>query len=198
MRVVAEIFSAHAGANNMNICITRALLAAGGAMSALGSMSGLASDGTITFTGAVTENTCMVRVNGAGSGDGAVALPVVDADALSIARARKSPAAGTYFNISVSQCTANRTVAAYFEAGPNVDAATHALINTGTSNVEVKLYEASSPGMVGSPISPGTTAATQAAVGAGAWHFYAGYSLADGEARPGTVSTSITYSLVYL
>ena len=198
MCVVAEILSAHAGANTMNICSRRTLLVAGIAMSALGSMSGLASDGTITFTGAVTENSCMVRVNGAGSGDGAVALPVVDADALSVARARKSPAAGTYFNISVSQCTANRALAAYFEAGPNVDPTTHSLINTGTSNVAVKLYEASSPGMVGSPISPGTAGTTQAVVGAGTWHFYAGYSLADGEARAGTVSTSITYSLVYL
>jgi major type 1 subunit fimbrin (pilin) len=199
MCVVAEIPSEHAGADDMNICITRALVAAGVAMSVVGSMAVLAFDGTITFTGAVTENSCTVRVNGAGTGDGAVALPVIDTSALGGARAQRNTAAGTFFNISVDACKVPTRVAAYFEAGPNVDPDTHALINTGTSNVEVRLYEASGASAVGSQISPGTSGAWQTVTSAGTWYFYAGYSLAaDVEASAGTVNTSVTYSLVYL
>src|SRR6478609_4701536 len=169
----------------MNICITRAVAAACIAISAAGSLPGLASDGTITFTGSVTENSCTVQVNGAGTGDGAVALPVVDTRALGAALAQKNTAAGTFFNISVSACVLNRPdvsgnlptrVAAYFEAGPNVDPSTHALINTGTSSVEVKLFEASGASVVGSQISPGAPAAELQADSAGTWHFYAGYA----------------------
>ena len=180
------------------VSIARALLASGAAMCVLAPLPGRASDGTITFTGSVIESTCMVRVNDAGTGDGAVALPVVDARAVNNASARRIAAAGSYFNITLSHCGASRAVAAYFEAGPNVDPATQALISTGTSNVEVKLYEASTATMVGSPISPGMAAAAQATPGAGTWHFYAGYWLPIGEARAGTVNASITYSLIYL
>ena len=192
----------------MNICITRAMAAAGIAISAAGSMPGLASDGTITFTGAVTENSCTVQVNGAGTGDGSIALPVVDTRSLGAALAQKNTAAGTFFKISVSACALNRPDAsgnlptrifAYFEAGPNVDPSTHALINTGTSSVEVKLFEASGASVVGSQISPGASAAELQADSEGTWHFYAGYAPAvDGPASPGTVITSVTYSLVYL
>ncbi len=202
MQVMVEIL--HVMRLRMNICITRALVASGVAMLSAVPMVGLSSEGTITFTGAVTENSCTVRVNGAGSGDGAVALPVVDTTTLIRASAQKSSAAGTFFNISLSACALNRAdvagnlparVAVYFEAGPNVDAVTHALINAGTSNVEVKLYEASGATRVGAQITPG---AGQPVAGTDTWYFYAGYSLAAaGEATAGTVTTSVTYSLVY-
>jgi major type 1 subunit fimbrin (pilin) len=168
--------------------------------------AGVASDGTITFTGAITENSCSISVNGAGSIDGTVALPIVDATALARGPAPQSTAAGTFFNIALSGCVLTHAdlagnvpgrVAVYFEAGPTVDAATHALINSGTSNVEVKLYEATGATQVGSQIMPGTVAG-QSAAGEGTWYFYAGYSLAgQGALRAGTVSTSVTYSLVY-
>ncbi len=188
----------------MDICITRALFVACAAMSMAVPMVGLSSDGTITFAGAVTENSCTVRINGAGSGDGAVGLPVVDTTSLGRGSVRKSTAAGTFFNITLSACVLNRAdvagklptrVAVYFEAGPNVDPATHALINTGTSNVEVKLYEASGATRVGPQITPG---AGPPVSGTDTWYFYAGYALpAAGDATAGTVATSVTYSLVY-
>jgi major type 1 subunit fimbrin (pilin) len=170
------------------------------------SRAAVASDGTITFTGAITENSCTVSVDGAGSSDGTVALPVVDATALARGPAPQGTAAGTFFHIALSGCVLTHAdvagnvpgrVAVYFEAGPTVDAATHALINSGTSNVEVQLYEATGATQVGSQIMPGTVAG-QSAAGAGTWYFYAGYSLAaPGPVRAGTVSTSVTYSLVY-
>jgi len=196
----------------MNIRIKRALLAAGIATTMALPLSTQASDGTITFTGAVTANTCTVNVNGSGSNNATVALPIVDTAALTNASAPLKTAAGTFFNMAVSACTATAldvnggaptTVQIYFEAGPNVDEATSGLINSGgTSNVEVNLYNASSSTVVGTQIHPGTATnqPTALAIGSGGtqW-FYAAYSTAgaNAAATAGTVSTSITYSIVY-
>lgn len=193
----------------MNIRSLKVLTAAGIVVTMV-PMFSRASDGTITFTGAVTETSCTVRVNGAGTGDGTVALPVVDTAALNHSAASKDSAAGTFFDIALSGCIAGQTgtagsapgqVAIYFEAGPTVNVATSGLINAGTSNVEVKLYQASDATIAGSPITPGIAGAGQPAsqplAGTGTQHFYAGYSLTQAAATPGTVITSITYSLVY-
>jgi major type 1 subunit fimbrin (pilin) len=173
-------------------------------------LAGRASDGSILFVGAVTENSCTVQVNGEGS-DGSVALPVVDTSALRGMPAPRNTAAGTFFRIVVSGCAANQPdiaghtpggVAIYFEAGPNVDAATSALINAGTSNVEVRLYQASGATQVGAQITPGVVGAGQSAslrmTGTSTTYFYAGYSTVPGvAATAGTVRAAVTYSLVY-
>lgn len=184
---------------------------AAGIVSAMSSVTpGLASDGTITFIGAVTGNSCSVQVNGVGS-DGTVALPVVDTTALDDSSPARNTAAGTFFEITLNSCIASHAdlsgapptrVALYFEAGPNVDQSTHGLINAGTSNVEVKLYQASESHVVGSQIAPGTSGAgqpdSQAVTAASTQYFYAGYWLARGvKATAGTVNTSVTYSLIY-
>jgi major type 1 subunit fimbrin (pilin) len=207
--------------DGMDIRIKRAMAAAGIATALALPLSSQASDGTITFTGAVTASTCTLKVNGAGTGDGAVALPTVDTSALTNAATPTKTAAGTFFSVGLTNCTAATDilpgptapthVAIYFEAGPNVDVATGGLINAGTSNVEVNLYNASNATVVGSQIKPGTAtnttsyatplAITTYALLAGPlqW-FYAGYSTAANggvAASPGSVSTSVTYSLVY-
>jgi hypothetical protein len=145
-----------------------------------------------------------------------VALPTVSTAALTNA-ATKTTAAGTFFNMAVSACTATplldiggaapTTVAIYFEAGPNVDEVTGGLINTVVgSNVEVNLYNASAASIVGTQIKPGTQTdqpLTQAIGVGGTQWFYAGYStagtngLTGAAATAGAVNTSITYSLVY-
>jgi major type 1 subunit fimbrin (pilin) len=198
----------------MNIRIKRAMLAAGIVTTMALPLTGQASDGTITFTGAVTASTCTLKVNGAtNAGTATVALPTVDIGALSGSGAGTT-AAGTFFSVGVSACTgvadigsgtpaAPTSVALYFEAGPNVDEATGGLINTVTgSNVEVNLYNASGSTIVGTQIKPGTTANQPAALtiaSGGTQWFYAGYSTAGAgiAATAGAVSTSITYSLVY-
>jgi major type 1 subunit fimbrin (pilin) len=196
----------------MNIRIKRAMLAAGIAMAL--PLSGQASDGTITFTGAVTASTCTLSVNGGtNAGTATVALPTVDRAALT-ATGAGTTAAGTFFSVGVTGCSgvadigsgtpaAPTSVAIYFEAGPNVDEATGGLINTVTgSNVEVNLYNASGSTIVGTQIQPGTPThqpvALTIASGGTQW-FYAGYSTAGVgiAATAGAVSTSITYSLVY-
>ena len=199
----------------MTIQIKRALMAAGIATAIALPLSSQASDGTITFTGAVTANTCTVSVNASGA-DATVALPTVSTAALTNTTA-KTTAAGTFFSMAVSSCTASpvadiggtapTTVAIYFEAGPNVDEVTGGLINTvAGSNVEVNLYNASAASIVGTQIKPGTQTnqpLAQAIGTGGTQWFYAGYStagtngLAGAAATAGAVSTSVTYSLIY-
>jgi type 1 fimbria pilin len=71
---------------------------------------------------------------------------------------------------------------------------THALVNAGTSNVEVKLYEATVANRAGAQIRPGSG---QPLTGAATLYFYAGYSPTAAVATAGSVSTAVTYSLVY-
>src|SRR6185312_263747 len=150
----------------MNIRIRRAMMAAGIAAAMALPMSSQASDGTLTFTGAVTANSCTLAVNGVTGADATIALPTVDTAALSNVSPRTT-AAGTFFSIAVTSCTAlldiggtaaPATVQIYFEAGPNVDETTGGLINTAPSgsNVEVNLYNASGATVVGTQIKPGT------------------------------------------
>lgn len=194
----------------MNISIKRAMLVAGITTTMALPLSTQASDGTITFTGAVTASTCTINVNGSGSTTTTVALPTVDVEALTNVSPRTS-AAGTFFNIALSGCTAVNDygsaapthVQIYFEAGPNVDQATSGLINTVTgSNVEVSLYLASASSIVGTLITPGAATnqpLSQLMTNAGTQWFYAGYTTAGAntQATPGAVSTSVTYSLIY-
>jgi major type 1 subunit fimbrin (pilin) len=201
----------------MNTLIKRAMIAAGIATATVLPLAGEASDGTITFTGAVTASTCTVNVNGSGSNNATVALPVVDTSALTGTATAQSTAAGTFFNVAMSNCTAAAdigdpaaaptTVAIYFEAGGTVDEATGGLINTATggSNVEVKLFNASGSTVVGTQIMPGTatnqpTAVTISTITAASetqW-FYAGYAtLGTTAATAGAVNTYVTYSMVY-
>jgi major type 1 subunit fimbrin (pilin) len=169
--------------DGMDIRIKRAMAAAGIATALALPLSSQASDGTITFNGTVTANTCAVSVNSGANGvitgghaDATVLLPTVSTAALTGAAATgataaKTTAAGTFFNMTLSACVAtNHDVGAlgtgtpafvniYFEAGPNVDVLTGGLINTtvaGGSTVEVKLYNASSASIVTTQIFPGT------------------------------------------
>src|SRR5262245_49595623 len=198
----------------MNSWIKRAVAAAGLATALATPLTGLASDGTITFTGAVTGSSCTINVNGSGARDTSIALPTVDTAALTDVGARTT-AGGTFFNIVLSACsgvdddgggagTAPTNVQIYFEAGPNVDQTTGGLINTvgaNYSNVEVKLYNASEATVVGTQITPGKATVqppVQTIAGAGTQWFYAAYSTqANGAATAGLVSTSVTYSLIY-
>ena len=203
----------------MNMMIKRTMIAAALTTAAALPLGSQASDGTITFTGAVTASTCTLSVNGgANAGTATVALPTVDTAALAGGLAT-STAAGTFFSIGVSSCTAAHDLGApspggsapvhveiYFEAGPTVDQATGGLINTtgaGYSNVEVKLYNASGSVAVGTQIMPGTPTnqptVLTIANGGTEW-FYAGYSTTGagaGGASAGAVSTQVTYSLIY-
>ena len=79
-----------------------------------------ASDGTITFNGNVTAQSCTPAISG-GTANGTVNLPTVSAKSLATAT---TTAGTTQFSITLSGCSAAATqAAAWFEAGSNVDPA---------------------------------------------------------------------------
>ena len=102
-----------------------------------------ASDGTITFKGLITAQTCTISGN-SGPASFTVQLPTVSTSSLMAANAT---AGATPFNIALSACSPDSgNVSTYFEAGATVDATTGSLFNaTGAAtNVEVNLLNSDS------------------------------------------------------
>lgn len=161
---------------------------------ALGSVAAHAADGTITITGQVKDQTCKVIAD---SKNVEVTLPTVGVSSLTTSG---NTAGRTPFTINLENCKAGN-VSAFFETGGNVDAASGRLNNTGTAeNVQVQLLSDSSV------VIPVLANATQAGVttkvtvpeggGPAALNYYAEY-YATGQATPGTVKTSVQYTINY-
>jgi major type 1 subunit fimbrin (pilin) len=177
-------------------------------MSGVGLVSALAlpglaqaSDGTITFNGALVSSTCTVVLNGGASGTGTVTLPTVATTTL----ANTGDTAGaTHFTLDISACTAvtdKTTVNAFFESGAGVDPATGDLINLtvgGAGNVVVQLFPENN---LTTQIKPGVTNQAKATdinliAGSGTLNYVAQYYALD-ETTAGAYSSNVTYSLVY-
>ncbi len=173
------------------------------------SPAAFASDGTITFTGLITGQTCSISGNGRPAGDFTVVLPNVSTSTLNTGgnTAGRAP-----FNIQLTGCTPNAgNVAVYFEPGANVDLATGRLKNSTVAvpaagtNPGVKAAGNVQIGLLNSDmtnISVGAAVATQnpqrvaLASGAATLQYYAQY-VATGTATPGIITSSVTYSIVY-
>jgi major type 1 subunit fimbrin (pilin) len=155
-----------------------------------------AADGTISFTGSLVSATCVVKVNNT-SANGTVGLPAISSANLA---SSGGVAGATIFSLDLSGCTTGKTINAYFEAGPTVDAVTGNLTNGGTAgNVQVQLLTAS-----GVPIAIGrsgqatsTGIVTSVGVTSGTLNYIAQY-YATGVSTSGSVTTSVTYSLTYI
>lgn len=165
----------------------------------------MATDGTITFNGEVTDVTCTVSAGGVG-GDATVTLPTVGVNAFG--GAADTTAGVKPFSISLSGCSSAsgeidtaKNVAVYFEQGGNVNA-NGRLTNTavgGAQNVDIALYRASdenTPLMLGqvptvaySTISSSAPATTM--------DFLAKYYSTTASVTSGLVTTNVTYSIVY-
>lgn len=155
-----------------------------------------ASDGVITITGQIIAQTCTIAGNG-GNATFTVTLPIVSTTALA---ADGAIAGRTPFNIVLSGCSVQTgNVATYFEPGLTVDILTGRLKNSGTAtNVQIGLLNgdasAISLGLV--RLSQNSKVATLAA-GAATLPYMAQYVATSGAAGAGTVTTSVTYTLVY-
>ncbi len=156
-----------------------------------------AADGTITFTGNISAQTCTINGNGTGATDFTVTLPTVATSALP---ADGATSGRTPFSIAVSGCTTQSgTVATWFEPGTNVDALTHRLKNTaagGATNVQVGLLQGDGT----TAVSPGVasqTANIDTTTGDAKLDYFAQYVATGGAATSGAVSSSVTYSMVY-
>lgn len=156
-----------------------------------------ASDGTISFTGSVTDTTCNISVNGSGTANGTVALPVARLDHLT---AIGNTAGDTNFNVVLSGCTGananGQGVAVHFERGAHVNA-NGRLTTTGTATgLELALYpQGNTAALV---LGQAPAAATGTIAGNGLTLAYTAKYLSTSVApTAGTANSSVTYSLVY-
>lgn len=152
-------------------------------------------DGTITINGLVVANSCVINANGTGSSNATVTLPTVYTGALGAAGVT---AGKTAFSIAVTGCDTNlKNVSAYW-SGANIVTGDGNLKNTAaTNNVEVQLLNADSStinlgGVQGSQSSQTVTLSS----GGATLNYYAQY-YATAAATPGTVNTSVDFTLVY-
>lgn len=154
----------------------------------------LASDGTITFNGEIASQTCSI----ASGGDNlTVTLPTVSAVGLNSAGAT---AGNIGFAIALTDCdTSVNSVYANFEAGTNVDADGRLTTTGSATNVAVQLLDsASTPIVVGSDQQQDSASTATIDSSGNATLNYSAQYYATGAATAGSVSTSVTYSLVYL
>ncbi|WP_373377365.1 fimbrial protein [Cupriavidus nantongensis] len=173
-----------------------ALIVAGTAM---GAQFAHAADGTITFNGNITAQTCKINGNGTNSHDFNVQLPTVSTSTL---KAPGNVAGQTPFNIALTDCTPDSgNVHTFFEAGPTTDATTGNLIleTGGAQNVQIRLLNG---GTANTPIKAGFTDAAQGSNsvpitnGAATLWYYAQY-YATGQATAGAANSSVMYSIAY-
>lgn len=168
-------------------------------LAALTSVCGMsaahASDGTISFTGQLTSQTCTIKVNNL-SNVGTVTLPTFSIASLATPGATVG---ATNFTINLSACTGTMaTAAAIFEAGSGVDPITHNIINTGTSpGVQLQLLDSNGAVIKAGDTSQTTTTARTTATGTSAVLPYAVQYYANGTVGAGPVAGSVTYSINY-
>ncbi|MFY0477184.1 fimbrial protein [Achromobacter marplatensis] len=168
------------------------------AVTTMGVQSAHAADGTITFNGQITAQTCTINGNGTGAKDFTVKLPTVSSSTL----ANTGATAGrTPFQIALTACTpSSGNVHTFFEAGPTTDATTGNLILNagGASNVQIGLLNASDF----SPIKAGFADASQNSksvaitTGAATLSYIAQY-VATGVATAGLANSSVMYTIAY-
>ncbi|MFM0673639.1 fimbrial protein [Paraburkholderia sediminicola] len=183
--------------------ISGLFVAAMGAV-ALFSMKAHASDGTITFQGAVSDTTC--SINGMTSGtpaDIAVTLAPVSAGALATLGATAGTTSAGAIQMQLSGCSGVATKAiAHFENGSTVDQSTGYLANQSmiapAQNVEIRLLNAN---MQPINILSGTnndiaTNGAPIAAGNATVKYFAQY-FATGKAVAGSVTSSIQYTMQY-
>ncbi|SOY67279.1 F17 fimbrial protein (plasmid) [Cupriavidus taiwanensis] len=173
-----------------------ALIVAGIAM---GAQFAHAADGTITFNGSITAQTCKINGNGSGNHDFTVLLPTVSTSTLKQAG---DVAGQTPFNIALTECTPDTgNVHTFFEAGPTTDASTGNLIldANGATNVQIRLLNG---GTANTPIKAGYTNLAQnsnavALVNGAATLWYYAQYYATGQASAGSANSSVMYSIAY-
>jgi major type 1 subunit fimbrin (pilin) len=171
------------------------MIAAAVAMAAALPMASHAADGTITFTGNVTAQTC--TING-GAKDFSVNLPTVSASSLATAG---ETAGRTPFSIQLTNCTSGSgNVHTFFESGATTDLQTGNLIVDagGASNVQIGLLN----GADASPIKAGFADASQNSAsvaisnGAATLPYFAQY-VATGAATAGAANSNVMYTIAY-
>ncbi|WP_435928702.1 fimbrial protein [Dryocola sp. BD613] len=165
---------------------------------ALGSTSAMASNGTITINGKLTNATCTVKVDSSATGDAVVTLPTLPASMLA---AEGNTAGATNFSMKLTNCTpTSGKVRAFFESGANVDASTGRLNNALTTgqakNVQIQLRNEADDILEAGNTSQRANDATALTAGAATLNYSARYYATD-KAEAGNLQSAVTYSIDY-
>lgn len=164
-----------------------------------------AEDGTITFTGHISSQTCTINGGGSSSKNFTVGLPGVSASQLAAAGAT---AGRTGFSIALTNCTpATGNVHTFFESGPTVDPSTGNLVlikggepdaSDVAANVQISLLNSDQTKIqLGAPdASQNSKAVPIDKSGAATLSYFAEY-VATGAASGGSANSSVMYSLIY-
>ncbi|WP_454741320.1 fimbrial protein [Cupriavidus necator] len=178
----------------MKIAFAPAVLAAG---IVFASQAAHAADGTITFNGSITAQSCAINGNGTGSKSFAVTLPTVSARTLN---GPGATAGRTALTIALSNCTPNTGIVhTHFEAGPTTDLNTGNLIldPDGADNVQIGLRTADlSPIKAGFADSAQNSHLVLLTNGAATLSYYAEYVATD-VAGTGAANSSMIYTIAY-
>jgi major type 1 subunit fimbrin (pilin) len=175
-----------------------------GSLLALASMNSQAADGTISFTGTVSDTTCSINGTASGSpADLSVTLPTVSASTLASQGSVAGTSSPTDLVFALTNCSGTATKAiASFENGPTVDQTTGYLKNQAAAgaatNVQVRLLNASLLPInitTGENNSIANNAATITGGNANLKYFAQYY--ATGKATSGAVNTTVQYTMQY-
>ncbi|WP_296247807.1 fimbrial protein [Pseudomonas sp. UBA4194] len=152
-----------------------------------------AADGTINFSGEVSNQTCAIEGNTTGTTSKTVTMPRVAASSLSSVG---QTAGRTEFSLALTKCT-GATALVRFEQGASVDAATGNLINQTAdgSNAQIQILNASF-----APVNLQTNAgslSTAISSEASTMQFYAQYVAATAAATPGKITSNVQFSMDY-
>ncbi|SAK74823.1 fimbrial protein [Caballeronia fortuita] len=177
--------------------IAVSLIAASMAVAGVAHAASSSNGGVVTINGKLTANTCDVSGNGQGT-NFTVTLPSLSASALSAAG---STAGATGFNIALSNCTpSSGNVHTFWEYGVNTLADGN-LKNSGTATaVEVQLLDYNgSKRVVDVSKADGAQGSQSVAIASGkaGLQYAAQYVSPGGGAGAGSVTTNVTYSIVY-
>ncbi|WP_248322527.1 fimbrial protein [Caballeronia sp. Sq4a] len=165
-------------------------LAAGGAF---------ASDGTITFNGALTATTCTINGNGTSSKNFSVDLPTISTSTLVKAG---DTAGDTGYSIALSQCapvTGSSKASVFYEAGTTVDLADGRLkvAAGGAQNVKLELLnEDESLIKAGSARDLQNSKPADISSGGATLRYIVRY-YATGATSAGPANSSVVYSIDY-
>lgn len=182
--------------------IRYSMFAAAAALAIALPLAAQATDGTITFNGKITNQTCDIS-GGTGGKTFQVNMPTVSVSALAAAG---DVAGSTPFAISLTNCSPDSgNVSTLFEMGGTVNTNTGSLKNTvGTgmaTNVEVQLLNGDNTAIkLGQAQASQNSNSVAISAGAATLNYIAQYSVPNTSstgAGAGTVLTSVTYSMSY-
>jgi major type 1 subunit fimbrin (pilin) len=170
--------------------LTAALIATFG----VAASANAANTGSISFTGKVYKDTCVISVNGGAT----VVLPTVATSAFATTAGTALTSSATPFTIALTACDNNLVSAAMAFNGSNIDTANGYLKNsltTNNANVEIQLLNSTNAVINASTQQNAPTIAL--AAGTGSTTLTAQYITTATTTTAGLVASTVAFTLTY-